>query len=158
MDTEKNLFEIQFQMQSGTLPVLAPPPSIRGWRHVHDETLRSLVEERMDAPPTPSTGQSSIQADVHGMGRRLRRDLLLVAERVKPCYPSHFAICQLYATWYHHCLGVRLRRLADFGLDDRDCIFLLRWVNDHYPQSVPHLPQCQITIISERKNDSRIDL
>uniref|UniRef100_A0A3Q3DPK0 Tumor necrosis factor alpha-induced protein 2-like n=1 Tax=Hippocampus comes TaxID=109280 RepID=A0A3Q3DPK0_HIPCM len=113
---------------------MAPPWRLRGWRQLHDETLRSLVEERMDAPPTPSTEQSSIQADVHGMGRRLRRDLLLVAERVKPCYPSHLAICQLYATWYHHCISIRLRRLADFGLDDRDCTFLLRWVNDYYPQ------------------------
>ncbi|XP_061551811.1 tumor necrosis factor alpha-induced protein 2-like isoform X2 [Phycodurus eques] len=122
----------------GGMPPLPPPPwRLRCWREAHDTTLRSLVEERMDAPPTPSAlrpGQSSIQADVHSMGRRLRRDLLLVLERVEPCYPGHLRICQQYAAWYHRCIGARLGKLADFGLDDQDCTFLLRWVNDFYPR------------------------
>ncbi|XP_077396083.1 tumor necrosis factor alpha-induced protein 2 isoform X2 [Festucalex cinctus] len=118
---------------------MPPPWRLRDWTQVHVDTLQSVVEERMDAPRTTPTGQSSIQADVHGMGRQLRNDLLLVVERVKPCYPSHRCICQLYAACYHHCIGARLRRLADFGLDDQDCSFLLRWVNDYYPQLLQEL-------------------
>ncbi|XP_077420119.1 tumor necrosis factor alpha-induced protein 2-like [Vanacampus margaritifer] len=118
---------------------MPPPWRLRDWTRVHDDTLQSLVEERMDAPRAVPSGQPSIQADVHGMGRQLRRDLLLVTERVKPCYPSHLRICQLYAAWYHNCIGARLRRLADFGLDDQDCSFLLRWVNDYYPQLLQEL-------------------
>ncbi|XP_061652009.1 tumor necrosis factor alpha-induced protein 2 isoform X2 [Phyllopteryx taeniolatus] len=116
---------------------MPPPWRLRCWREAHDTTLRSLVEERMDAPPTPAAlrpGQSSIQADMLSMGRRLRRDLLLVLERVEACYPGHFRICQQYAAWYHRSIGARLRKLADFGLDDQDCTFLLRWVNDFYPR------------------------
>ncbi|XP_061156756.1 tumor necrosis factor alpha-induced protein 2-like isoform X2 [Syngnathus typhle] len=113
---------------------MPPPWRLRDWRRVHDETLQGLVKERMDTPATQSTEQSSIQADVHGMGRQLRRDLLLVAERVKPCYPRHSDICRQYTAWYHQCISAGLRRLAEFVLDDHDCTFLLRWVNDYYPQ------------------------
>ncbi|XP_049595954.1 tumor necrosis factor alpha-induced protein 2 [Syngnathus scovelli] len=113
---------------------MSPPWRLRDWRRVHDETLQGLVKVRMDTPATLSTEQSSIQADLQGMGRQLRCDLLLVAKRVKPCYPRHSDICRQYAAWYHQCIGARLRELADFGLDDRDCTFLLRWVNDYYPQ------------------------
>ncbi|XP_057716011.1 tumor necrosis factor alpha-induced protein 2 [Corythoichthys intestinalis] len=128
---------------------MLPPWRLSGWRKMHNDTLQQMVEERLEAPQTPLAtppkGQSSIQADVHGAGRRLRRDLQIVAERVKACYPQHFRICQLYAASYHRGVSSRLRRLADFGLDDQDCTFLLHWVNDFYPRLLED-PQLEINM------------
>nr|XP_057933597.1 tumor necrosis factor alpha-induced protein 2 isoform X2 [Doryrhamphus excisus] len=114
-----------------------PPWRLSNWWEVHEKTLRALVEERMDAlttPPAGLQGQSSIQLDVNGMGRQLRQDLRLVVQQVKKCYPQSVNICQLYADLYHQTFSTRLRKLADFGLDDQDSTFLLRWVNEYYPQ------------------------
>ncbi|XP_045919634.1 tumor necrosis factor alpha-induced protein 2 isoform X2 [Micropterus dolomieu] len=108
------------------------------WKKLHDSTLRSLVEERIDNPSTPRADQvaqqSSIQADVLSMGRQLKEDLLFMVEKVKSCYPSELDICNVYAKLYHQTLSTRLKKIADFGLDDKDCNFLLRWVHEFYPQ------------------------
>ncbi|XP_061699710.1 tumor necrosis factor alpha-induced protein 2-like [Syngnathoides biaculeatus] len=138
VELEEEQDQIWERRRGGTLPSWR----LRCWRQAHDATLQSLVEERMEAPPTPAAlrpGHSSIQADVHSMGRRLRRDLLLVLERVETCYPAHLRICRQYAAWYHRCVGAKLAKLADFGLDDQDCTFLLRWVNDFYPRLLQEL-------------------
>ncbi|XP_017262998.1 tumor necrosis factor alpha-induced protein 2 isoform X2 [Kryptolebias marmoratus] len=106
------------------------------WKKLHDSTLCHLVEGRMDNPsagPAGPTGQSSIQTDIYNMGRQLKEDLLQVVQVVKTCYPPESNICQFYASLYHQALSARLRKIADFVLDDRDCVFLLRWVNDYYP-------------------------
>ncbi|XP_029983441.1 tumor necrosis factor alpha-induced protein 2 isoform X2 [Sphaeramia orbicularis] len=115
------------------------PPQWRpsGWRNRHDLALRVLVEERLDNPSTPPADQvrhSSIQADVCSMGRQLKEDLLTVVERVKGCYPPEMDICNFYAKLYHQTLSTRLRKIADFGLGDQDCTFLLRLVNEFYPE------------------------
>ncbi|KAM9354476.1 tumor necrosis factor alpha-induced protein 2 [Pholidichthys leucotaenia] len=106
------------------------------WKKLHDFTLHSLVDERMDSPstsPAEQVGQSSIQADIYNMGRMLKEDLQLVLNVVKGCYPPEMDICNFYARLYHQLLSARVRKIADFGLDDKDCTFLLRWVNDIYP-------------------------
>lgn len=106
------------------------------WKKLHDSTLRSLVEERMDNPsvgPAEPTGQSSIQTDIQNMGRQLKEDLLQVVHVVKSCYPPESNICQVYASLYHQSLSASLRKISDFVLDDKDCMFLLRWVNEFYP-------------------------
>ncbi|XP_068574118.1 tumor necrosis factor alpha-induced protein 2 isoform X2 [Cebidichthys violaceus] len=108
-----------------------------GWKNLHDATLRSLVEDRMDNPSTPpavQAGQSSIQADVCVMGRQLKEDLLHVVNVVRSCYPPESGICDFYTGLFHQTFSARLRKIADFGLEDKDCTFLLRWVNEHYPQ------------------------
>ncbi|XP_042357203.1 tumor necrosis factor alpha-induced protein 2-like isoform X2 [Plectropomus leopardus] len=116
------------------------PPAWRpsGWGKLHDSTLRSLVEEQMDTdpqtPPVDQVDQSTIQADLHSMGRRLKEDLQSVVNVLKNCYPPELDICNFYASLYHETLSARLRKIADFGLDDKDCTFLLRWVNEYYPQ------------------------
>ncbi|KAM6917365.1 tumor necrosis factor alpha-induced protein 2 [Lycodopsis pacificus] len=115
----------------------APAWRPSGWKMLHDSTLRSLVEERMDNPSTPPadrTGQSSIQADVRTMGRQLKEDLLRVVTVVKSCYPPESGICDLYAGLYHRTFSARLRKITDFGLGDKDCTCLLLWVNKEYPQ------------------------
>lgn len=90
----------------------------------------------MDNPlvgPAGPTGQSSIQTDIQNMGRQLKEDLLQVVHVVKHCYPPESNICQVYASLYHQSLSARLRKISDFVLDDKDCAFLLRWVNEFYP-------------------------
>ncbi|XP_041809815.1 tumor necrosis factor alpha-induced protein 2-like isoform X2 [Chelmon rostratus] len=117
------------------------PPAWRpcGWKKLHDEMLRSLVEHRMDSPLTPPADQqqqqqSSIQRDIHGMGRQLKEDLLVVVDAVKSCYPPELDICNFYARLYHQHLSARLRKIAEFVLEDKDCSFILRWVNEYYPE------------------------
>lgn len=116
----------------------ATPPAWRprNWRNLHDKALRSLVEQRMDNPSTPTAAQvkqSSIQEDISSMGRQLKQDLLTVVEAVKPCYPPDMDICNVYAKLYHQSFSARLAKITEFGLDDRDCTSLLRWVNEYYP-------------------------
>ncbi|XP_005811339.1 tumor necrosis factor alpha-induced protein 2 [Xiphophorus maculatus] len=106
------------------------------WKELHDSTLCGLVERRMDNPsvaPAGQPGQSSIQLDVQGMGRQLKEDLLLVVNVLKSCYPPEANICQFYARLYHQSLSARLRKIVDFVLDDKDCTFILRWINEFYP-------------------------
>lgn len=106
------------------------------WKKLHDSTLCSLVEGRMDNPLVGlagPTGQSSIQTDIQSMGRQLKEDLLQVVHVVKNCYPPESNICQVYASLYHQSLSARLRKISDYVLDDKDCVFLLRWVNEFYP-------------------------
>lgn len=114
-----------------------PPWRPSGWKKLHESALRDLVEKRIDNPSTPppdQQGQSSLQADVYSMGRQLKEDLLLVVMVAKDCYPSEMDICNVYARLYHQTLSSRLRKITDFGLDDKDCTFILRWVNEFYPQ------------------------
>ncbi|KAM4542433.1 tumor necrosis factor alpha-induced protein 2-like isoform 2-T2 [Odontesthes bonariensis] len=106
------------------------------WKKLHDSTLRTLVESRMDNPLVGPVGQeekSSIQSDIQCMGRQLKEDLLMVVQVVKSCYQPEADICNFYAMLYHKALSSRLKKIADFVLEDRDCIFLLRWVNEFYP-------------------------
>uniref|UniRef100_A0A3Q2CET8 Tumor necrosis factor alpha-induced protein 2-like n=2 Tax=Cyprinodon variegatus TaxID=28743 RepID=A0A3Q2CET8_CYPVA len=110
--------------------------TLSNWKTLHDSTLHSLVEDRMDNPSVPIadlTGQSSIQLDIHGMGRQLKEDLLIVVNVLKSCYPLDANICQFYARLYHQSLSARLRKIVDYVLDDKDCTFILRWVNEYYP-------------------------
>ncbi|XP_074548372.1 tumor necrosis factor alpha-induced protein 2-like [Halichoeres trimaculatus] len=115
----------------------SPPWRQGDWKELHDSTLRSLVEDRLDNPLTPppdQLGNSSFQRDVNSMGRQLKEDLLTVVSVVKRCYPPEQDICNFYAVLYHHAFSSRLRKIADFGLEDKDCTFLLRWTNEYYPQ------------------------
>ncbi|XP_060938379.1 tumor necrosis factor alpha-induced protein 2-like [Limanda limanda] len=114
------------------------PPGWRasGWMELHDTTLRRLVEDHMDNPSTPPANQvqqSSVEADVCSMGRQLLADLQLVVGVVKTCYPTHANICDFYARIFHQHTSARLKKIADFGLGEKDCTFLLRWVNEYYP-------------------------
>ncbi|KAF1374411.1 hypothetical protein PFLUV_G00228820 [Perca fluviatilis] len=115
------------------------PPQWRPseWKKLHDSTLRCLVEERLDNPATPPADKgnmSDIEADVCSMGRQLKEDLLSVVDEVKSCYPPEWNISNFYAGLYHEAFSARLRKIADFGLDDKDCTVLLHWVNEFYPE------------------------
>uniref|UniRef100_W5K2Y5 Tumor necrosis factor, alpha-induced protein 2b n=1 Tax=Astyanax mexicanus TaxID=7994 RepID=W5K2Y5_ASTMX len=98
-------------------------------RKTHGSLLQNMVERRMDeAMPDSSVGiQSSIQKEIIGKGKRLKEDLLHVAKHVRCCYPED-NVCQLYATLYHQAFSTKLREIADFGLSDEDCEYVLQWV------------------------------
>uniref|UniRef100_A0A3B1IIU3 Tumor necrosis factor, alpha-induced protein 2b n=1 Tax=Astyanax mexicanus TaxID=7994 RepID=A0A3B1IIU3_ASTMX len=106
-------------------------------RKTHGSLLQNMVERRMDeAMPDSSVGiQSSIQKEIIGKGKRLKEDLLHVAKHVRCCYPED-NVCQLYATLYHQAFSTKLREIADFGLSDEDCEYVLQWVNIHYPEHI----------------------
>ncbi|XP_063355997.1 tumor necrosis factor alpha-induced protein 2-like isoform X2 [Pelmatolapia mariae] len=114
------------------------PPAWRPkkWKEHHDKVLHELVKGRMDNQSSPTgdqMNQSSIQADIQSMGRQLKEDLQWVVEEVKNCYPPEMDICNFYARQYHQTFSARLKKIADFVLDDKDCSFLLRWVKEFYP-------------------------
>lgn len=114
------------------------PPAWRtgGWKNLHDETLRSVVERRMDNPSAPAISPvklSSFQEDIASMARQLKVDLLLVVKSVKDCYPPEMDICNFYARLYHQTFSSRMKKVSEFGLDDKDCASVLQWVNEYYP-------------------------
>eukprot|EP00064_Thunnus_orientalis_P014161 superscaffoldBa00002427_g14202 len=124
----------QWKQRDGTPPPWRPS----GWKKLHDSTLCSLVEECMDntssSPPADLVEKSSLQVDICSMGRQLKQDLLWVVEVVKSSYPPELHICNSYARWYHQTFSARLKKIAEFGLDDKDCTSLLLWVNEYYPE------------------------
>ncbi|CAI5697053.1 unnamed protein product [Oreochromis niloticus] len=114
------------------------PPAWRPkkWKEHHDKVLHELVYSRLENPSSPTGDQvnlSSVQADIQSMGRQLKEDLQWVVEVVKNCYPPEMDICNFYARLYHQTFSARLKNIADFVLDDKDCSFLLRWVKEFYP-------------------------
>uniref|UniRef100_H3C172 Exocyst complex component Sec6 n=1 Tax=Tetraodon nigroviridis TaxID=99883 RepID=H3C172_TETNG len=114
------------------------PPAWRlhEWRSLHDETLRRLVERRMDNPTVPAISpvkQSSFQQDITSMARQLKEDLLLVVSALKDCYPPEMDICNVYARLFHQTFSSRITKISDFGLDNKDCTVVLQWVNVYYP-------------------------
>ncbi|XP_034433345.1 tumor necrosis factor alpha-induced protein 2-like isoform X1 [Hippoglossus hippoglossus] len=114
------------------------PPSWRasGWRELHDKTVTRLIKDHMrnpSPPPADQVQQSSVEAHVCSMGRQLLADLQLVVGEVKTCYPTDVNICDFYARMFHQNISARLKKIADFGLEEKDCTFLLRWVNEYYP-------------------------
>uniref|UniRef100_A0A3B4A4C9 Uncharacterized protein n=1 Tax=Periophthalmus magnuspinnatus TaxID=409849 RepID=A0A3B4A4C9_9GOBI len=134
-ETDQDLFWIQ--QRQDEKPKWRPS----SLQNEHDKVLNFLVDERMDNPTapccSPETVQgSSIQTDVWGMGRQVKQDLETVVEVIRTCYPKNMDICNIYAKLFHNALGTRLQKIAEFGLDDKDCTFILRWVNEFYPQNV----------------------
>ncbi|CAK6980990.1 tumor necrosis factor alpha-induced protein 2-like [Scomber scombrus] len=127
-----------WKQRGGTPPAWRPSE----WEELHDSTLCSLMTERMENPSPPADSvvdRSSLQVDVCGMGKQLKQDLQWVVDVVKTCYPPEMHICNSYARWYHQFFSARLRKIAEFGLGDKDCTFLLRWVNEFYPEILQKL-------------------
>ncbi|XP_036398199.1 tumor necrosis factor alpha-induced protein 2a [Megalops cyprinoides] len=117
----------------------APAWRPRRCRQSHDTLLQSMVEGRMSNTEEVSGGDnlsSSLKRDLCKMGLRVKEDLLKVARDVKRCYPKEIDICNMYATLYHQAFSAHLKEITDFGLDVEDCIYLLSWVNDYYPNDI----------------------
>lgn len=112
-----------------------PPWRPRRCKQKHDALLETLVQSRMQDASLDSSveSHSSVQDNILSKGKQLKEDLLKVVTCVSSCYPEQDDVCQLYASLYHKSFSDELRKLANYGLCDGDCIVLLSWVNSHYP-------------------------
>lgn len=113
-----------------------PPWRPRRCKQEHETRLATLVQRRMQNALLDSSVKtnSSVQNNMLSKGKQLKEDLLKVVTCVSSCYPEQENICQLYAALYHKSFSEELRKVANYGLCDGDCIVLLSWVNDHYPK------------------------
>ncbi|XP_042073925.1 tumor necrosis factor alpha-induced protein 2-like, partial [Haplochromis burtoni] len=126
-----NLEEEQDQLwrqRCRTTPAWRP----KKWKEHHDKVLHELVYSRLENPSSP-TGDQVNQSPIRSMGKQVKKDMQWVVEVVKNCYPPEMDICNFYAREYHQTFSARLKKIADFVLDDKDCSFLLRWVKEFYP-------------------------
>lgn len=143
--TQENLQDSVWTRQN---QARSPPWRPAGLQKQHDAKLKALVEKRMDCPTAQcsspeATQGSSIQSDVWAMGRQMKQDLDLVLQLVHSCYPREQDICKFYLTLFHHAFMMRIWKIAEFGMDDPDCSFILRWVHEYYPGEILqklHLP------------------
>lgn len=112
-----------------------PPWRPRCCRQAHDQLLRNMVIRRMEEAKLDSNVniKSSVQLEITAKGKQLKEDLLQIAKNVKGCYPKE-NVCQWYAKIYHKIFSDKLREIADYGLADEDCIHVLQWVNNLYPE------------------------
>lgn len=112
-----------------------PPWRPRRCKQNHDALLERLVHRRMEEAELDSSIEihSSIQKSITSKAKRLKEDLLEVVTCVRSCYPEQENVCQFYATLYHNTFSAKLREVAEYTLCDEDCVLLLQWVNQHYP-------------------------
>ncbi|KAF4105542.1 tumor necrosis factor alpha-induced protein 2 [Onychostoma macrolepis] len=112
-----------------------PPWRPRRCKQNHEALLEQLVQRRMDEAQSDSSVeiQSSLQQSIICKAKRLKEDLLKVVTWLNSCYPEEENVCQFYATLYHNTFSARLREVAEYTLCDKDCVLLLQWVNQVYP-------------------------
>ncbi|XP_051772486.1 tumor necrosis factor alpha-induced protein 2 [Ctenopharyngodon idella] len=122
-----------------------PPWRPRRCKQNHEAILERLVQRRMEeAQLDPSIEiHSSIQKSITSKAKQLKEDLLKVATWVHSCYPEQENVCQFYATLYHKIFSAKLREVAEYMLCDEDCILLLQWVKQDYPNilNVPKIKE-----------------
>ncbi|XP_062851227.1 tumor necrosis factor alpha-induced protein 2 [Trichomycterus rosablanca] len=111
-----------------------PPWRPRACKKNHDLLLQNMVEQRMEEAKLDSDVnlKSSVQLEITAKAKRLKEDLLQVAKHVKNCYPKENVV-QFYAELYHNAFSAKLREITDYGLANKDCTYVLQWVNNLYP-------------------------
>ncbi|ROK15756.1 Tumor necrosis factor alpha-induced protein 2 [Anabarilius grahami] len=112
-----------------------PPWRPRRCKQNHEALIERLVQRRMEeAQLDPSIEiHSSMQQSITCKAIQLKEDLLKVVTWVHSCYPEQENVCQFYATLYHRIFSAKLREIAEYTLCDEDCILLLQWVKQDYP-------------------------
>lgn len=120
----------------------------RHCRQTHDALLEKMVKKRMDELEGVIGGDnlSSLKRDICKMGVRAKEDLLKVARDLKNCYPEEFDICNVYTRLYHQAFSKRLMKISEFELDIDDCVYLLSWVNNYYPNDILKHPELKEVI------------
>ncbi|XP_014836792.1 PREDICTED: tumor necrosis factor alpha-induced protein 2-like [Poecilia mexicana] len=111
------------------------------WLRTHNLLLQKMVEKQLkdaEENETGDTGQLSsvTKRQVCRLGKRVKEDLLTVAEAVRHCYPSRMDILNIYGGLYHQAFAARLAQLCSSELDLDDCSYLLFWVNHYYPDEI----------------------
>ncbi|XP_072486242.1 tumor necrosis factor alpha-induced protein 2 isoform X2 [Notamacropus eugenii] len=122
----------------------------RHWLKLWQKAVKDFVEKQMNhsssttldglRPEGMKTSSEASQSFVH-MGKRMKEDLLIVAQRLQPLYPAEFNVFCTYAQCYHDFFSAQITSMAQFELDDQDTILLLRWVHNHYPNEVINDPR-----------------
>ncbi|XP_074147204.1 tumor necrosis factor alpha-induced protein 2-like [Sminthopsis crassicaudata] len=122
----------------------------RRWLKLWQEGVRRSVEERMnwspsttlDAPRPRGTEASSeaAQSFLH-MGKTMKEDLLIVAQRLQPLYPAEFDVFRTYAQHYHNYFSDQLNSMVQFELNEQDTALLLVWVQNLYPNEIINNPK-----------------
>uniref|UniRef100_A0A672QUV4 Tumor necrosis factor alpha-induced protein 2-like n=1 Tax=Sinocyclocheilus grahami TaxID=75366 RepID=A0A672QUV4_SINGR len=117
-----------------------PPWRPRRCKQNHEALLERLVQRRMEEAQSDPRVEihSSLQQTIICNAKQLKEDLLKVVTWVSSCYPEQENVCQFYATLYHKTFSARLREVAEYTLCDKDCVLLLQWVNQDYPNTCLH--------------------
>ncbi|XP_065113329.1 tumor necrosis factor alpha-induced protein 2-like isoform X2 [Paramisgurnus dabryanus] len=109
-------------------------------RKNHDTQLKAIVEKRMKNANEQENGANELSTplkrEVCRMGKQIQKDLLVVARRLRECYPPDFDICRIYAQLYHQAFSNRLQELTRSKVDVEDCCYILSWIVFHYPSEV----------------------
>uniref|UniRef100_A0A3Q2FZZ8 Tumor necrosis factor, alpha-induced protein 2b n=1 Tax=Cyprinodon variegatus TaxID=28743 RepID=A0A3Q2FZZ8_CYPVA len=118
------------------------------WLSSHHKLLQKMVEVRLsEAAESDSADTQQLSSDVKRqvcrMGKRLKEDLLMVARKVKDCYPVTMDILNVYGALYHQTFSARLAALTAAGLDIDDCSYVLFWVNHYYPEEILKHPDLE---------------
>ncbi|KAK2883543.1 hypothetical protein Q8A67_017180 [Cirrhinus molitorella] len=102
--------------------------------------LKIVVEERMknaDEKENKADKLSTyLKREVCRMGKQVQKDLLRVVRNLRECYPPDFDICGTYAQLYHQAFSTRLQVLARSKISFEDCLYILSWIVDYYPNDV----------------------
>ncbi|RXN02369.1 tumor necrosis factor alpha-induced 2-like protein [Labeo rohita] len=112
----------------------------RKCRNIHDTSLQNIVEERMknaDEQENKADNLStSLKKEVCRMGKQVQKDLLRVVRNLRECYPPDFEICRTYAHLYHQAFSTRLQELARSEISCEECLYILSWIVEYYPNDV----------------------
>uniref|UniRef100_G3VG03 TNF alpha induced protein 2 n=1 Tax=Sarcophilus harrisii TaxID=9305 RepID=G3VG03_SARHA len=122
----------------------------RRWLRLWQEGVRRSVEERMNRTPSTTldaprpavteAGSEAAQSFIH-MGKTMKEDLLVVAQRLQPLYPAEFDVFRTYAQHYHNYFSSQLNSMVQFELNEQDTTLLLLWVHNFYPNDIINNPK-----------------
>nr|KAF6487999.1 TNF alpha induced protein 2 [Rousettus aegyptiacus] len=116
------------------LACCAPPGGGATWGAWLSRALRRPGPGRDD-------GRSEAERAFLRMGRAMKEDLEVVAERLKPLFPADFGVVAVYAESYHEHFAAQLAAMAQFELCERDTYLLLLWVQNLYPNDIINSPK-----------------
>ncbi|XP_050948144.1 tumor necrosis factor alpha-induced protein 2-like isoform X2 [Labeo rohita] len=102
--------------------------------------LKIVVEQRMknanERENRADKLSTSLKREVCRMGKQVQKDLLRVVRNLRECYPPDFDICRTYAQLYHEAFSTRLQELARSKVSSEECLYILSWIVDYYPNDV----------------------
>ncbi|XP_074069267.1 tumor necrosis factor alpha-induced protein 2 [Macrotis lagotis] len=122
----------------------------RHWLKQWQEDVKDFVEERMTRLPSSALDEprpkgmevnSEASQDFLHMGKTMKEDLLLVAQRLQPLYPTEFNVFRTYAECYHNYFSSQLISMVQFELNEQDTSLLLLWVHNFYPNDIINNPK-----------------
>ncbi|XP_036607593.1 tumor necrosis factor alpha-induced protein 2 isoform X2 [Trichosurus vulpecula] len=133
-------------------PSVLTPTRPRHWLKLWQQGVADSVEERMTRPPSATldgpkpegmeASSEAAQSFLH-MGKTMKEDLLVVAQRLQPLYPAEFNVFRTYAEYYHNYFSAQFTSMVQFELSEPDTYLLLLWVQNLYPNEIinnPRLP------------------